>query len=277
MLVDSHCHIQLPEFDEDREEALARAREAGVTAFVVVGTDVDSSCAALELADSQPDVYATLGLHPHDASRFDRRVLASLRRLADSSRAVAVGEIGLDYYRKLSPPDVQRSVFQKMLDLAGELRLPVVVHSREADKDSLETLSAWAREMMSIWPGDRPLGVMHSFGGDLTLALRYIELGFLISIPGTCTRPKSDRVSAVAAGIPLRSMVVETDSPFQSPQSHRGRRNEPAYLAEVVARIAELRGTGFDNVAAGTGLAAAGVFGLGDIGEEEFSRERGTS
>ncbi len=275
--MDSHCHLQLPEFDADRQEVLQRARQVGVAAFVVPGIDVETSRTALELADSHADVYAAVGLHPHQASSFNGRNRASLRRLAHSSKVVAIGEIGLDYYRRLSPPEVQRQVFRQMLELAGELRRPVIVHSREAEKDTLAILSAWEREMLPTWPKDRPLGVMHSFAGDLTLALRYIELGFLISIPATCTRPKADRICTVAAGIPFRWLLVETDAPFQAPQSQRGRRNEPAYLVETVDRIAQLRGTAFQEVAAGTGLAAAWLFGLGDIGEGEYARERGLS
>ncbi len=277
MLVDTHCHLQLPEFDGDREEVLARARAAGLAAFVVPGIDVETSRQAVALADSHSDVYATVGVHPHEASTFNGRTLAILSSFANSSKVVAIGEIGLDYYRRLSPPEVQRKVFRQMLALAGELRLPVVVHSRDAEGDTLEMLTAWEREMLPTGPKDRPLGVMHSFAGDLTLALRYIDLGFLISIPGTCTRPEADRICAVAAGLPLRWMVVETDAPFQAPQPHRGRRNEPAYLVETIAKIAQLRGTTPQEVAAGTGLAAAWLFGLGDIGEEEYVGERGMS
>lgn len=275
MLVDTHCHLQLPEFDDDRQQVLQRARAAGLAAFIVPGIDVPTSRTALELADSHPDVYATVGVHPHYADSFNGRTMASLRSLANSSKMVAIGEIGLDYYRRLSPPDIQRQVFRQMLALAGQLRLPVIVHSRDAERDTLEILAAWEKEMLPTWPKNRPLGVMHSFAGDLTLALRYIELGFLVSVPGTCTRPKAQRVCTVAAGLPFRWLTVETDAPFQAPQSQRGRRNEPAYLVETVTRIAQLRGTTFQEVAAGTGLAAAWLFGLGDIGEEEYVRQRG--
>lgn len=277
MLVDSHCHLQLPQFDGDRQEVVERARAAGLAAFVVPGIDIETSRKAIALADAHSDIYAAVGVHPHQAATVNGRTLASLRSLANSSKVVAIGEIGLDYYRQLSPPDIQRQVFRQMLALAGQLRLPVVVHSRDAEGDTLEMLTAWEREILPSWPKDRPLGVMHSFAGDLTLALRYIELGFLISIPGTCTRPRAHRICAVAAGLPVRWMVVETDAPFQAPPSQGRRRNEPAYLVETVAKIAELRGTTFQEVAAGTGLAAAWLFGLGDIGEEEYMRQRGMS
>ena len=260
VLVDSHCHVQFSEFDEDRDEVLTRAREVGLSKFVVVGTDIESSCQAMKLARSNPDIYATVGIHPHDASRFDSQSLVDLRHHGESSVVVAIGEIGLDYYRNFSPQNVQRQVFSQLLDLAAELRLPVVVHSREADEDMVEMLSAWANNALAVWPEGRPLGVMHSFGSDLEMALRYIDLGFLISIPATCTRPNSGKISAVAAGIPMSRMVVETDCPYQSPQSHRGRRNEPSYLLETVNRIAELRRVSPEDVAVGTSLAAAWLF-----------------
>lgn len=276
MLVDSHCHIHDREFDGDRQEVLERARAAGVSAFVAIGTDLESSRRAVDLADSQPDVYAAVGVHPHFASALNGRTLAALRRLADSPKVVAVGETGLDYYRMRSPAADQMRAFRQQLELARELSLPVVIHSRQADEETYQVLAAYEAEALPDWPKDRPLGVMHCFAGDLALALRYIQLGFMISIPGSCTYPRSDRLRAVAGGIPLRWMAVETDSPYLPPQSRRGRRNEPAYLVETVEFIARLRGAPFREVAASTALATAWLFGLGDIGEPEaLLREEG--
>ena len=272
MLVDSHCHLQDPGFDADRDEVLERARRAGVSAFVVVGTDLESSRRAVDLADSHSDVYAAVGLHPHDAKHLDDRTLGALERLADSPKVVAVGEIGLDLYRKLSPPDVQMDTFRRQLELARRLSLPVVIHSRQADGETFDILASYEQRALPDWPKDRPLGVMHCFAGDLMLALRYIQIGFMLSIPGTCTYPKAERISAVAGGIPLRWMAVETDAPYLTPQSHRGRRNEPAYLVDTVARIADLRGDSFDSIASRTAVATAWLFGLGDIGEPEVQQ-----
>ncbi len=266
MLVDSHCHVQDAEFDGDREAVLDRGREAGVSAFVVVGTDLESSRRAVDLADSHSDVYATVGVHPHNAKHLDARTIGALERLADSPKVIAIGEIGLDYHRKLSPPDVQMDAFRQQLALARRLARPVVVHSREADKETYDLLASHEEEALPDWPKDRPLGVMHCFAGDLTLALRYIQIGFMLSIPGTCTYPKADRLCAVAGGIPLRWMAVETDAPYLAPQSHRGRRNEPAYLVDTVTRIADLRGESFQGIAHRTAVATAWLFGLGDIG-----------
>ena len=265
MLVDSHCHIQDSQFESDRDEVLDRARQAGVSAFVVIGTDLESSRRAVDLADSHSDVYAAVGVHPHDAKDLDDRTLGALERLADSPKVVAIGEIGLDYYRNLSPPEAQIDAFQRQLDLARRLSLPVVIHSREADGETYDVIASYEERALPDWPKDRPLGVMHCFAGDLMLALRYIQIGFMISIPGTCTYPKADRVGAVAGGIPLRWMAVETDAPYLPPQPHRGRRNEPAYLPDTVARVAELRGDSVQTVAERTAIATAWLFGLGDI------------
>ncbi len=267
MLVDSHCHLQDSQFDGDRQSVLERSRQVGVSALVVIGTDLESSRRAVDIADSMENVYAAVGVHPHDAEAMTRRDVDALWRLADSPRVVAIGEIGLDYYRNLSPPDTQRKVFLQQLELARNLSLPVVIHSRQADEETFEILSAYEEQALPGWPKDRPLGVMHCFAGDLMLALRYIQIGFMIAIPGTCTYPKADRVRTVAGGIPLRWMAVETDAPYLPPQSQRGQRNEPAYLAETVKRIAELRGETFDEVANRTSLATAWLFALGDIGE----------
>ncbi len=270
MLVDSHCHLQDSQFESDRDEVLDRARQAGVSAFVVIGTDLESSWRAVDLADSHSDVYAAVGVHPHDAKDLDDRTLGALERLADSPKVVAIGEIGLDYYRKLSPPEAQMDAFHRQLDLARRLSLPVVIHSRQADGETYDVLASYEERALPDWPKDRPLGVMHCFAGDLMLALRYIQIGFMISIPGTCTYPKAGRIAAVAGGIPLRWMAVETDAPYLPPQPHRGLRNEPAYLPDTVARIAELRGDSVQTVAERTALATAWLFGLGDIAGAEL-------
>jgi TatD DNase family protein len=269
MLVDSHCHIQDSEFDADRDQVLDHGREVGVSAFVAIGTDLESSWRAVDLADSHSDVYATVGVHPHNAKDLDGRTLGALERLADSPKVVAVGEIGLDYHRNLSPPEAQQDAFRRQLELARRLSLPVVIHAREADEEAYGILASHEEQALPDWPKDRPLGVMHCFAGDLALALRYIQIGFMLSIPGTCTYPDADRVCAVAGGIPLRWMAVETDAPYLTPQSRRGQRNEPAYLVETVTRIADLRGDTFENVATRTAIGAAWLFGLGDIGGDQ--------
>ncbi len=266
MLIDSHCHLQDPQFDADRRAVLQRARRNGVSALVLVGTDLETSRSALDLADSLEDVYVAVGFHPHSADEMTQRDVDTLWRITDSPRVVAIGEIGLDFYRNLSPPETQRRAFLQQLELARNLNLPIVIHSRQADEETYDILSTHAEQALPNWPKDRPLGVMHCFGGDLTLALRYIQLGFVVSIPGTCTYPNAERVRAVASGIPLRWMAVETDAPYLPPQHRRGKRNEPAYLKDTVERIAELRSESFNEVANRTALATAWLFALADIG-----------
>lgn len=260
MLMDSHCHLQAREFDADRETALERAAQAGVGAMVVVGWDLASSVAALELASRHSALMATVGCHPHYASGLDQAGLADLRQLARHPLAAAIGEIGLDFYRNLSPREAQAAAFQAQLELAAEEGLPVVVHSRNADEETFATLEPWAREVGRHWPPARPLGVMHCYAGDLALARRYIELGFLISIAGPVTYPKAERLVEVAREIPSAAMAVETDAPYLPPQPHRGHRNEPAYLRETVARLAELRGETFAAIAEATAANAHRLF-----------------
>jgi TatD DNase family protein len=261
-VIDSHCHLQDPKFDGEDEALVRRAREAGVSALVVVGYDLESSRQAGNLAGSFEDVYATVGVHPHDARTLTLPDIESLERLATEPRIVAIGEIGLDFYRNLSPPEEQRRAFREQLDLARSLRLPVVVHARDADEETFEILSAYAESVKPEWPADRPLGVMHCFAGDLNLALRYTQIGFLISIAGTVTYPTAERTRDVVRGIPLESMVVETDAPYLTAQSRRGQRNEPAYIVETVRFIADLRGEPSQEIARATTANAAGLFAL---------------
>jgi TatD DNase family protein len=267
MLVDAHCHLQDRKFSGDLADVVARARGAGVTALVTVGYDMPSSRRAIEIADEHDNVYATIGVHAHDAKTLTPRDLDELARMADSSRVVAIGETGLDFYRNLSPRDDQHRAFREQLQLARSLALPVVIHSRDADQETYEVLAEYEAEALPDWPKDRPLGVMHCFPGDLPLALRLIEIGFVISIAGPVTYAKSEATRAVAGGVPLRWLTVETDAPYLPPQSMRGQRNEPANVREIAAYIADLRGESFAAVADGTAQTAARLFGLGDIGE----------
>ncbi len=265
MLIDSHCHLQFPQFQDDRVQVLERAWQAGLSTIVVVGTDADASQQAVALAEAHPNLFATVGWHPHQAAQFDDQARLALRQLAESPKAVAVGEIGLDFYRRLSPPEDQRTVFQQMLDIAAELGLPVVIHSRAAEQETFAILSGWAAQVKGQWPQERPLGVVHCFGGDLALALRYVQLGFLISIAGSITYPKANRLASVVAGLPLERLLVETDAPYLTPQSMRGRRNEPSFLVETVGRIAEIRAQTVREVAGQTSANAAALYGIAQV------------
>jgi TatD DNase family protein len=234
---------------------------------VVIGYDMKASRRGVDLAESAENVYATVGVHPHEAESLTIQDLDMLATLAESPRVVAIGEIGLDFYRNLSPPDAQRRAFQQQLSLARELNLPVVVHAREADEATFDILATYSDGRRSELPVDSPIGVMHCFAGDLALALRYIDLGFVISIPGTVTYPDAQRLQTVCRSLPVRSMVMETDAPYLPPLSHRGRRNEPAFLAETAGFIAALRGDSVAEVAEATSGTAARLFGLAALGE----------
>ncbi len=262
VLVDSHCHLQDRKFNEDRDDVISRARDAGLTGMVVVGYDVPSSRRAVEIADAQADVHAVVGVHPHDARTLTPKDIDTLDRLAATGNAVAIGEIGLDFYRNLSPRDEQERAFREQLDLARSLKLPVVIHSRDADAECYEILAQYERETRIDWPGDKPLGIMHCFAGDVTLALRYIDLGFVISIPTTVTYPSAGRTRDVVSAVPLQWLAVETDAPYLPPQTRRGKRNEPAYVTEAVSCIAEVRGITPKEVAERTALTTAALFGL---------------
>jgi TatD DNase family protein len=239
-LVDSHAHIQGREYAADRPAMLARARAAGVIAIVTAGDDLASSAAGCDLAKREPDVWATVGIHPHNAATAPEDFSERLRTLAGSPRVVAIGEIGLDFYRDLSPRDVQCGVFERQLALADELRLPVVIHSRDADAATIAILEPWAAKRRAAGAAE-PFGVMHCYAYGAERLPFYTGLGLYISIPGTVTYPQAALMQGAAVSAPLEMLVVETDCPYLTPQSRRGRRNEPALIAETASRIASLR------------------------------------
>ncbi|MEX0785985.1 MAG: TatD family hydrolase [Dehalococcoidia bacterium] len=261
-LFDSHAHIQGPEFDADRDAVLERARAAGVEGMLVLGWDVPSSERAIALAATQPGVLAAAGCHPHSAAEMDEASLTRLAELAHDPRVAVVGEIGLDFYRNLSPHDRQIEVLRRQLDIAADAGKPVAVHGRDAHEALRPIIEQWSRRVGGRLPDGRPLGVMHYFAGDVELGRRYVELGFLLSIHTSVTHPKSERLQSVAREMPLETLVVETDSPYGAPQSHRGQRNEPAYVSEAVAKITELRGEPVERVAEATCENARRLFGV---------------
>lgn len=234
--IDSHCHIDGPEYDADREEVIARAREAGVTTMLNVGTGDPQSYTferAVKIAETNDEIYAAVGVHPHDAKLFDDAAEQRLLNLFKSERVVAWGEIGLDYHYDHSPRDAQREVFRRQLRLARELNLPVIIHSREADEDTIRIL----REVLS---GYERAGVLHCFGGSLQMALDAIELGFYISFAGNLTFKKAEDLREIAVQLPLDRLLVETDCPYLTPVPFRGKRNEPARVVETARCLASL-------------------------------------
>jgi TatD DNase family protein len=261
-LIDTHTHLQLEEFGRDREAVLERAWQAGVEGIVVLGLDAASSEAAIAVAGADPRLYATVGWHPNAAARLDQEGWRRLRELTQHPRVVAVGEIGLDFYRNLSPREDQVRVLEEQLALAAERRLPVAVHCRDAHEQMYPILKRWAEKAHPLFGEGRPLGVMHYFSGDPELARRYVDMGFLISVHTCVTYPTSDRLREVVAGLDMDCLVLETDSPYGAPQSQRGRRNEPAYVAEAAMCVAELRSLTAEAVALRSGENAARLFGL---------------
>jgi len=260
MLIDSHCHLQDRKFRDDIPDAIDRASESGVTTMVTIGYDMPSSRRAIEIADAHESVYATVGVHPHDAKTLTKSDGDELTRLAESPKVLAIGEIGLDFFRDLSPREDQYLAFREQLAIARAVNLPVVIHSRNADEEVYEVLSEHAEEAGA--PEGRLIGVMHCYPGDLSLALRYIRLGFAISIAGPVTYTKSSVTRAMAGAVPLSSMTLETDAPYLPPQRIRGQRNEPANVRDVAEFVAKLRGTPYETVAQETAKTTSRLFGL---------------
>ena len=252
MLVDSHAHIQLDAFDADREAVLERARKDRVHSILTIGFDLKTSRDAVRLAEQHEQIYATVGLHPHDAKDFNDETTENFRNLAVHPMVVALGEMGLDYYRNLSPHSVQKIAFQQQLNLAEELNLPVVIHNREAYRDIIPILQARS---------GRVEGVMHCFSGGVETLQQSLELGFYIGIGGPVTYRKSHELQQVAREVPANRLLVETDCPWLAPQFRRGKRNEPAYVRAIAEKIAELRGVTLEDIGETTTRNFENLFG----------------
>ncbi len=239
-LVDSHAHLDFSKFNGDREEVLKRAERAGIKLILNIGFDLESSRKSMDLAEFCPFVYAACGIHPHDAARVPEDYLEQLAQMADHPRVVALGEMGLDFYRDRSPRAVQRDVFRQQLQLAREKNLPVIIHDRDAHQEVMKVLESDGLPERG--------GIMHCFSGDMALAKRSLDLGLYISIAGPVTYPKNNVLGQVASRVPLDRLLIETDAPFLTPEPRRGKRNEPAYVALVAEKVAALRGTTPDKV-----------------------------
>jgi len=225
----------MKEFAGDRDEVVTRALAMGVTRIISVGTDIASSEQAIALAEKYPQIYAAVGIHPHDAGRVESSYLTRLAELAKHPKVVAIGEIGLDFYRNYSPKEAQFSVLRGQLELAAELSLPIIIHARQSAREMIEILSDWVNHHKDL--SGKPRGVIHCFSEDTPTARKYLELGFYISFPGFVSYPQS-RAPAVAKTIPIDKILVETDCPFLTPQKYRGKRNEPSYVALTAETLA---------------------------------------
>lgn len=252
MITDTHAHVFWESFDEDREEVLERARSAGVERMVIVGTDLASSRAAFELCKGREGLFPTAGIHPHDADGAEAGALAEIEALCRRPECVAVGETGIDLFKEFSPKAAQLTAFRWHLELGRELDKPVIVHTREAHKET-------AAAIQQV-PGAR--GVMHCYTMGPDELAPYLEAGFYISFSGVVTYPKNDLNRSAAATVPPERLLVETDCPFLSPQGKRGKRNEPANVADVLKVVAEVRGADLEELAVLTSKNAADLFGL---------------
>jgi TatD DNase family protein len=252
MLIDSHAHLDDAAFDADREAAIDRARAAGVGQIINVGFNEARWATTLALATAQPAIYAVVGLHPHEAQAWDAAVAERLRETLRHPRVVGLGEIGLDFYRDYAPHDQQRGAFRAQLALAQECGLPVVLHSRAAEEETVATLA-------EAGIGN---GVLHSFSGSLEVAERALALGLHISLTGPVSYPKADHQRELARLIPLNRLLLETDCPYLAPQARRGKRNEPAFLRFTAEAIATARGLTVEDIIAATVANTIELFGL---------------
>jgi TatD DNase family protein len=258
LLIDSHAHLDSRQFNDDREAVIQRARDHGISAIISIGCDLESSQDNAELATRHGDIFAAVGIHPHEATQLDDAAYTRLRQLAAShDKIVAIGEIGLDYYRDRSPRPIQQQAFRRQIDLAHELKKPIIVHDREAHADVLQILiEANAADLG---------GVLHCFSGDLAMAHKVLELGFYLSFPGTITYPKNTAVRELIQSLPIESMLVETDCPYLAPLPFRGKRNEPAHVRYTAALLAEVKGLSVADVARITSLNCRKLFGIGEV------------
>jgi TatD DNase family protein len=254
-IIDSHCHIYGEEFNEDLDQLLGRAREAGVNTMVAVGADLESSVQACDLADHHQQIYCSVGIHPHDADGVTEDSYRQVRELALNRRkVVAIGEIGLDFFRDRSSRSAQEEVFRRFIRMARELSLPLIIH----DRDAHDRIMAILKEENASEVG----GVLHCFSGDLEMAQQCIDMGFKISIPGTLTYPSNEALRDVVRGVKIEHLMVETDAPYLTPVPHRGKRNEPSYVRLVVEKIAELKGLSAEDVARITSFNTRRLFGI---------------
>ncbi len=233
MLIDSHVHLDKRQFDGDREYIIENLEKNGIEAAVNIGADLESSIKSLDLAKKYENIYATVGVHPHNAKDLTDKMLEEMEELASEDKVVAIGETGLDYHYDNSPRDVQRKWFRKQIQLAKKLDLPVVVHSRSADEDTLKILK-------EEFDGLR--AVIHCFSSDRAMMKEFVDLGFYIALGGPVTFKKTDELKEVAKIVPIEKLLVETDAPYLAPHPYRGKRNEPVFVKQTAELIAKLRG-----------------------------------
>jgi TatD DNase family protein len=239
-LTDTHCHLDFDRFDNDREQVITRAVDSGVERILIPGIDLDSSEAAIRLADKHTEVYAAIGVHPNYGQTWNSNTIKTFKILSQHPKVLAIGEIGLDYYREWTPHNIQKRNFELQLDLAAELQLPVVIHCRDSFQDIQRMLSDWVNDLPGNGFSSAP-GIMHSFSGNFEQAEPFIELNFLFGISGPVTFKNAEETRQTVARLPLDKILIETDAPYLTPHPYRGKRNEPAYVRYIAEKIAEVR------------------------------------
>ena len=254
MIIDSHAHLDMVEFDSDRDQVIDRALSADVRHIITVGIDIKSSLNAVKLTTHYPPIFATIGIHPHNADNANKDDLEQIALIAQQDKIVAIGEIGLDFFHNRSARQKQVEVFTQQLTIAISLDLPVVIHDREAHTDTLNILSSFKRDGLH--------GMIHCFSGDYKLAKTFIDMGYYISIPGTVTFKNASQTQDVVKRIPLNRLLIETDAPFLAPTPYRGKRNEPSYIIHTAQKIAKLRGISFEELSYQTSKNVCELFNL---------------
>lgn len=270
MFVDSHAHLDGKQFDSDREQVIARAREAGVQTMVAIGNGDGPPVldAGIQLAEKYPFLYATVGIHPHEARLASDHAYAEMERLARHPKVIAWGEIGLDYYYDHSPRETQKQVFVRQMELAGAAKLPIVIHCRPSDNSD----NAWddcLALIRSDWAPKAIGGILHCFTGKWEQAKRALDMGFMISFAGNVTFPKAQQIRDAALQVPLDRMLIETDCPYLAPVPYRGKRNEPAYVIETARQVGELRGLSMEAMGEQTARNFYSFFKLSEIAENK--------
>ncbi|NLZ53611.1 MAG: TatD family hydrolase [Thermoanaerobacteraceae bacterium] len=255
MIVDSHAHYDDEQFDTDRDEVLKRIKQQGVIRVVNPASNLDSARKCIELSTIYDFLYCAVGIHPHDSKQFSKETMLSIRELASFKKVVAIGEIGLDYHYDFSPQDIQKKCFAAHIQLALDLKLPLIIHNREAHKDTLDIIKSEKGYAVS--------GVFHCFSGSIELAKEVLDMGFYISLGGAVTFKNAKKTVEVAKYVPIDRLLVETDSPYMAPVPYRGKRNDSGYLHEIIKKISEIRNTDFDVIAEATVQNANRLFGLG--------------
>lgn len=252
MLIDSHAHLEMSEFDHDRNEVIERALSAGVECIVTVGTNPELSQKAISLAAEYDNIFVAVGIHPHDAAVADDKILSKMKELAVHPKVVAYGEIGLDFFRNLSPPQKQVEIFSRQMEIARELNLPIIIHDRDAHEQVLRMVKD---------SGIRR-GVFHCFSGDAEMAKKCLDLGFYISIPGTVTFDKAKKITDVVKNIPMEYLLLETDCPYLTPVPYRGKRNEPSFIIHTAKKVAQIKSLPWQEVASAAAANTKKLFGI---------------